>query len=169
MATYVPNAADATEPVESQTVESAALEFRTLKTKVIADKSDIDADIQTLTADLAAESIIRADVDTVLTDKVMELDYAISALGGQASNYTNVWYIIVGTTPGTSENQTLFIGLDLDADNVEVFYNGILLMPEIDYTHTTTSLLLADPVQLNDTLTIYTYRQVVTTIDCGAY
>ena len=31
MATYVPNANQTTEPVESQTVESAALEFRTLK------------------------------------------------------------------------------------------------------------------------------------------
>ena len=32
MPTYVPNATQATEPTESQTVESAALEFRTLKT-----------------------------------------------------------------------------------------------------------------------------------------
>ena len=35
MATYIPNAEDATEPVESREVESAALEFRTLKTRVI--------------------------------------------------------------------------------------------------------------------------------------
>jgi len=34
MATYVPNATQTTEPVESRTVESAALEFRTLKTSV---------------------------------------------------------------------------------------------------------------------------------------
>jgi hypothetical protein len=34
MATYVPNATQTSEPVESQTVESAALEFRTLKTRV---------------------------------------------------------------------------------------------------------------------------------------
>ena len=32
---YVPNAEDPTEPLEARTVESAALEFRTLKTKVI--------------------------------------------------------------------------------------------------------------------------------------
>jgi len=36
MATYVPNATDFTEPLESQTVESAALEFRTLKARVNA-------------------------------------------------------------------------------------------------------------------------------------
>lgn len=36
MATYVPNATEATEPVESRAVESAALEFRTLKTRINA-------------------------------------------------------------------------------------------------------------------------------------
>lgn len=40
---YVPNAEDSTEPVESRTVESAALEFRTLKTKVVADSDRITA------------------------------------------------------------------------------------------------------------------------------
>lgn len=34
MATYIPNATQTTEPVESRTVESAALEFRTLKSSV---------------------------------------------------------------------------------------------------------------------------------------
>ena len=34
MATYVPNATQTSEPVDSRTVESAALEFRTLKTRV---------------------------------------------------------------------------------------------------------------------------------------
>ena len=36
MATYVPNATQTTEPVESRAVESAALEFRTLKTRINA-------------------------------------------------------------------------------------------------------------------------------------
>ena len=36
MATYIPNATQTTEPVESRTVESAALEFRTLKTSINA-------------------------------------------------------------------------------------------------------------------------------------
>lgn len=34
MATYIPNATQTTEPVESRTVESAALEFRTLKASI---------------------------------------------------------------------------------------------------------------------------------------
>jgi hypothetical protein len=44
MATYVPNATQTTEPVESQTVESAALEFRTLKTRVNALAALVAAD-----------------------------------------------------------------------------------------------------------------------------
>ena len=49
MATYIPNATQTTEPVESRTVESAALEFRTLKASVndrIEDVQDaLDAEI----------------------------------------------------------------------------------------------------------------------------
>jgi len=41
---YVPNATDTTEPLESQTVESAALEFRTLKTRVNALAASVAAD-----------------------------------------------------------------------------------------------------------------------------
>lgn len=41
--TYVPNATQTAEPVESRTVESAALEFRTLKTKVVEDADRITA------------------------------------------------------------------------------------------------------------------------------
>jgi len=44
MATYVPNATQTTEPVESQTVESAALEFRTLKARVNALAASVTAD-----------------------------------------------------------------------------------------------------------------------------
>lgn len=49
MATYIPNATQTTEPVESRTVESAALEFRTLKTSInerIEDVQDgLDAEV----------------------------------------------------------------------------------------------------------------------------
>ena len=49
MATYIPNATQTTEPVESRTVESAALEFRTLKASInsrIEDVHDsLDAEI----------------------------------------------------------------------------------------------------------------------------
>ena len=49
MATYIPNATQTTEPAESRTVESAALEFRTLKTSVnteIVNRIAGDANLQ---------------------------------------------------------------------------------------------------------------------------
>jgi hypothetical protein len=44
MATYVPNATQTTEPTEDKTVESAALEFRTLKTRVNDLETALEAD-----------------------------------------------------------------------------------------------------------------------------
>ena len=45
MATYIPNATQTTEPVESRTVESAALEFRTLKASITARIEDVQDNI----------------------------------------------------------------------------------------------------------------------------
>ena len=47
MATYIPNATQTTEPVESRTVESAALEFRTLKTSINARIEDVQDGLDT--------------------------------------------------------------------------------------------------------------------------
>lgn len=48
MATYIPNATQTTEPVESRTVESAALEFRTLKASVNARVEAVQGDLANL-------------------------------------------------------------------------------------------------------------------------
>src|SRR5574343_1782842 len=47
MATYIPNATQTTEPVESRTVESAALEFRTLKTSINERIEDVQDGLDT--------------------------------------------------------------------------------------------------------------------------
>ena len=47
MATYIPNATQTTEPVESRTVESAALEFRTLKSSITARIEDVQDGLDT--------------------------------------------------------------------------------------------------------------------------
>lgn len=47
MATYIPNATQTTEPVESRTVESAALEFRTLKASINARIEDVQDGLDT--------------------------------------------------------------------------------------------------------------------------
>ena len=76
MATYVPNAYDATQPTEDKSVESAALEFRTVKVELVK--------IDTVYAGMAA-------VTTVAND----LNEPISEIETVATNIANV--NIVGT------------------------------------------------------------------------
>lgn len=52
MATYIPNATQTSQPTASQTVESAALEFRTLKTFVTENTTSLDARVDALEAAL---------------------------------------------------------------------------------------------------------------------
>jgi hypothetical protein len=47
MATYIPNATQTTEPIESRTVESAALEFRTLKASINGRIEDVQDTLDT--------------------------------------------------------------------------------------------------------------------------
>lgn len=54
MATYIPNATQTTEPVESRTVESAALEFRTLKTSINSRIEDVQTQNNTQDVRLTA-------------------------------------------------------------------------------------------------------------------
>jgi len=61
---YVPNATQTTEPVESQTVESAALEFRTLKTRVNSlEDSVATADLTDLRVPEASVAVLPAIAD----------------------------------------------------------------------------------------------------------
>lgn len=81
MPAYVPNATQTTEPVESRTVESAALEFRTLKTSINSRIADLEAKDNLLDAEDAA---LQAEIDAV--------EVRTTALEQLAFN---------GSTPGT--------------------------------------------------------------------
>ena len=99
MATYVPNATQTTEPVESRTVESAALEFRTLKTSINsridalqveldAEQVTREADDDTLQANIDAEAVTRAAgdanlavVDSALDVRVVAIENALLTIG----------------------------------------------------------------------------------------
>ena len=74
MATYVPNATQATEPVESRTVESAALEFRTLKSSITSRVDDLQLQI---TAEIAE----RISGDELIVDMVSPYITEIANLG----------------------------------------------------------------------------------------
>lgn len=112
MATYVPNATQTTEPTSSQTVESAALEFRTLKTSI---NSRIDA----LQVEVDAEEVTRAAADSALNVRT-------TALEQLAFN---------GSTPGTvvvtkfvaTASQTVFTlpVTPVTVATVDVYINGI--------------------------------------------
>lgn len=79
MATYVPNATQTTEPLESRTVESAALEFRTLKTSITARVDALQAEVDAEEANRAAGDANLAVTDANLDVRVVALENAVIA------------------------------------------------------------------------------------------
>ena len=80
MATYIPNATQATEPVESRTVESAALEFRTLKSRVNQLETELDAVGSTLVnVNAAADAVayLASYIDAVIMNVQFPLDLGL--------------------------------------------------------------------------------------------
>jgi hypothetical protein len=70
MATYVPNAITTTEPVESRSVESAALEFRTLKTSVTSRVDALQVGLDTLQTEVALEVVNRTNADNAIVASI---------------------------------------------------------------------------------------------------
>ena len=94
MATYIPNAAQTTEPVESRTVESAALEFRTLK-------ASINGRIGGVQAALDAETAARIAGDANLQTQNNAQDVRLTAIENALP------FIGEGGLPGTVYVQRL--------------------------------------------------------------
>ena len=70
MATYVPNATTNTEPVESRTVESAALEFRTLKTSVTSRVDALQVGLDAVQTEAALEVVNRTNADNAIVASI---------------------------------------------------------------------------------------------------
>ena len=79
---YVPNATDTTEPLASQSVESAALEFRTLKTSITDRLEVVQSLIETTQAELDSEELARASGDTALSTRMDSFEEALASTGG---------------------------------------------------------------------------------------
>lgn len=81
MATYVPNATQTTEPIESRAVESAALEFRTLKTSINTRILALETADIVLQSNIDAEESERIAADDLIVDMVSPYITQISNLG----------------------------------------------------------------------------------------
>jgi len=97
---YVPNATTVTEPVESRAVESAALEFRTLKEKVVEDSNNI----------------------TVLDSRITAVEDAIPTIGTAA--LTNVTYVQRLSGTDVTTNYTL-TAIPASPNLVDIYINGV--------------------------------------------
>ena len=94
MATYIPNATQTTEPVESRTVESAALEFRTLK-------ASVNSRVATVQSKLDAETAARIAGDANLQAQNNAQDVRLTAIENALP------FIGEGSLPGTVYVQRL--------------------------------------------------------------
>lgn len=122
MATYIPNATQTTEPVESRTVGSAALEFRTLKTSV-------NARIEAVQGDLGAEIVNRIAGDANLQAQNNSQDVRLTAVENA------LLFIGEGIQPGTvyvqrlsgTGAQTVFTlnTVPHSVNVVDIYINGI--------------------------------------------
>lgn len=122
MATYIPNATQTTEPVESRTVETAALEFRTLK-------ASINARIEDVQDDLDAEIVNRIAGDANLQAqnnsqdvRIQAIEAALLAIGEGGLPGTIYVQRLSGT--GAQTAFTLNVSVPTTA-LIDVFINGV--------------------------------------------
>jgi len=122
MATYIPNATQTTEPVESRTVESAALEFRTLK-------ASINGRIEDVQDDLDAEIVNRIAGDANLQTqnnnqdvRIQAIEAALLAIGEGGLPGTVYVQRLSGT--GAQTAFTLNVSVPTSA-LIDIFINGV--------------------------------------------
>lgn len=122
MATYIPNATQTTEPVESRTVESAALEFRTLKTSInerIEDVQDgLDAEIVNR---IAGDANLQTQ-NNAQDVRLQAIEAALLAIGEGGLPGTVYVQRLSGT--GAQTSFTLNVSVPSSA-LIDVFINGI--------------------------------------------
>ena len=133
MATYIPNATQTTEPVESRTVESAALEFRTLKGSINGRIGDVqaalDAEIANRIAGDTAETAARIAGDANLQTqnnaqdvRIQAIEAALLAIGEGGLPGTVYVQRLSGT--GAQTVFTLHVSVPTSA-LIDIFINGV--------------------------------------------
>lgn len=133
MATYIPNATQTTEPVESRTVESAALEFRTLKTSINA---RIDAEEA---ARIAADSALQG-TDATQDVRLTAIENALLSIGEGGLPGTVYVQRLSGT--GAQTAFTLNVSVPTSA-LIDIFINGVYQNKDT-FTISGTSLIFSE-------------------------
>ena len=133
MATYIPNATQTTEPVESRTVESAALEFRTLKAsineRIEAVQEGLDTEIVNRGAADSVEAAARIAGDANLQTqhnsqdvRIQAIEAALLAIGEGGLPGT----VYVQRLSGTGAQNTFTLNVRVPTSAlIDVFINGV--------------------------------------------
>ena len=116
MATYIPNATQTTEPVESRTVESAALEFRTLKTS-INERLDAETD-----ARVAGDDNLQTQA-AVQDERIKAIEAALLTFGDGSGMPGTVY---VQRLSGTGAQTVFTLNVSVPASAlIDIFINGV--------------------------------------------
>ena len=122
MATYIPNATQTTEPVESRTVESAALEFRTLKTSINARIEDVQDGLDTEIVNRLAGDATLQTQNNAQDVRLQAIEAALLVIGEGGLPGTVYVQRLSGT--GAQTSFTLNVSVPSSA-LIDVFINGI--------------------------------------------
>lgn len=122
MATYIPNATQTTEPVESRTVESAALEFRTLKASINARIEDVQDGLDTEIVNRIAGDANLQTQNNAQDVRLTAIENALLAIGEGGLPGTVYVQRLSGT--GVQTAFTLNVSVPTSA-LIDVFINGV--------------------------------------------
>lgn len=122
MATYIPNATQTTEPVESRTVESAALEFRTLKTSINARIEDVQDNLDAEIVNRIAGDANLQTQNNAQDVRLQAIEAALLAIGEGGLPGTVYVQRLSGT--GAQTAFTLNVSVPTSA-LIDVFINGV--------------------------------------------
>lgn len=122
MATYIPNATQTTEPVESRTVESAALEFRTLKTSITARIEDVQDNLDTEIVNRIAGDANLQEQNNAQDVRLTAIENALPFIGEGAVPGT----VYVQRFSGTGAQTAFTLDVVPHAGNVvDIYVNGL--------------------------------------------
>ena len=122
MATYIPNATQTTEPVESRTVESAALEFRTLKASINGRIEDVQDNLDAEIVNRIAGDANLQTQNNVQDVRLIAIENALLSIGEGGLPGT----VYVQRLSGTGAQTVFTLNVSVPtAALIDVFINGV--------------------------------------------